>query len=111
MFAVRLRQCLASHLLQVNVSLSLDAARKVATITLSGPADVWFGVGWNANAMGDKPYAIIVEGKSGNVTERRLGDHDPGHLLQPTQVRVCVSLPRLVIAHRFACLQPACTDH
>ncbi len=72
------------------MSLSLDAARKVATITLSGPADVWFGVGWNAKTMTDQPYAIIVEGKSGNVTERRLGDHDPGRLLQPTQVRGCV---------------------
>ena len=29
---------------------------------LAGPANVWFGVGFNAGAMADKPYAVIVDG-------------------------------------------------
>lgn len=43
-------------------------------------------VGFNAHAMADKPYTIIVDGH-GAVTERTLGDHDPGTLLTPTQVK------------------------
>jgi len=74
---------------EVSVNLSLDTTQQggLATIVLTGPSTVWFGVGFDATAMGDLPYAIIVDGK-GNVTERKLGDHDPGTLLQPTQVRV-----------------------
>ena len=29
---------------------------------LAGPANVWFGVGFNAGSMADKPYAVIVDG-------------------------------------------------
>ena len=29
---------------------------------LTGPANVWFGVGFNAGSMADKPYAVIVDG-------------------------------------------------
>ena len=50
------------------------------TLTLSGPADVWFGVGFGASTMNDKPYAIIVDG-NGKVTERKLENHGPGTLL------------------------------
>lgn len=73
----------------VTASLSLDTTTSTATITLQGPAAVWFGVGWSATAMVGT-YAIIVEA-AGNVTERKLGDHDPGVMLQPTQVRVVSS--------------------
>ena len=51
-----------------------------ATLTISGPADVWFGVGFGASTMNDKPYAIIVDG-NGEVTERKLENHGPGTLL------------------------------
>lgn len=61
----------------LEISLRLDAKAGVATINLTGPANVWFGVGFNATQMADKPYAIIVDG-SGNVTERRLGQHEAG---------------------------------
>ena len=47
---------------------------------MSGPADVWFGIGFGASTMNDKPYAIIVDG-NGNVTERKLENHGPGSLL------------------------------
>ena len=29
---------------------------------MAGPANVWFGVGFNAGSMADKPYAVIVDG-------------------------------------------------
>ena len=61
----------------VSMSISLDATKGQATITLSGPSEVWFGVGLNAQAMSDLPYAIIVNG-SGQVQERKLANHDPG---------------------------------
>ena len=31
-------------------------------LTLTGPSNVWFGVGFNAGSMADKPYAVIVDG-------------------------------------------------
>jgi hypothetical protein len=73
----------------VTLSLELDTTVKdgLATITMTGPDGVWFGVGWNADAMGNRPYVIIVDGQ-GAVTERRLGDHDPGTQLSPTQVQL-----------------------
>merc|ERR1719242_493452 len=43
----------------VNLTLALDHA---ATITLSGPADAWFGIGFDATRMADKPYTIVVDG-------------------------------------------------
>ena len=68
----------------VNASVSHDGIK--ATITLSGPSGVWFGVGFNAAKMADAPYALIVDG-AGKVTERRLVDHGPGVLLNAS-VRV-----------------------
>ena len=62
----------------VNLALNVSSATKLAIISITGPADVWFGVGFNAQAMADKPYAIIVDGITGAVSERRLGDHDHG---------------------------------
>jgi hypothetical protein len=59
-----------------------------ATITISGPADKWFAVGWNAVVMSDSPYTIVVNSTS--VTERKLGtcgseaEHCPGDLLAPS---------------------------
>eukprot|EP00928_Gymnodinium_smaydae_P098588 TRINITY_DN9201_c0_g2_i2.p1 TRINITY_DN9201_c0_g2~~TRINITY_DN9201_c0_g2_i2.p1 ORF type:complete len:781 (-),score=80.76 TRINITY_DN9201_c0_g2_i2:119-2461(-) len=65
------------------VNLSIDHDGNVANLTLSGPESVWYGIGFNAKAMNDRPYAIIVDG-SGKVTERKLADHDPGTLLTPS---------------------------
>ena len=54
----------------------------VGTFTLTGPAsNVWFGVGFDAEKMGDTPYTFIVDG-SGAVTERRIGNHDAGTQLK-----------------------------
>ena len=53
-----------------------------AKITMSGPADVWFGAGFNASAMADSPYTLVVN--ADGVTERKIGtcgseaEHCPG---------------------------------
>ena len=46
-------------------------------MSLSGPAEVWFGVGFNAQSMANAPYAIIVDG-NGKVSEHVMGNHLPG---------------------------------
>jgi hypothetical protein len=46
-------------------------------MTLSGPPDVWFGVGLNASTMADEPYTIVLDG-AGKVSERKLADQSPG---------------------------------
>jgi len=73
---------------QTSSKLHLDSSSKKATITLSGPNGKWFSAGFNAAnfAMSDKPYTIVVDG-TGNVSERKLGDHDPGTVL-PASVSV-----------------------
>ena len=65
------------------VKLALDSNKKQATITMSGPNGKYFSVGFNAPnfLMNDKPYTIVVDG-TGNVSERKLGDHDPGTVLE-----------------------------
>jgi len=67
---------------QTFTSLHLDSSIDTATITLSGPNGKWFSVGLGSPsfAMKDKPYTIVVDG-SGNVSERKLGDHDPGTVI------------------------------
>jgi len=73
----------------VDLSMAMDTTvpggRVVITIT--GPSNVWFGVGFNAKQMVDRPYTVVIDG-NGLVTERRIDDHAPGTLLTPTQVRV-----------------------
>lgn len=64
----------------VQIDLSIDSKRE-ANITMIGPSDVWFGVGFNAKAMSDLPYAITIDGK-GSVTERKLENHGPGTVLK-----------------------------
>lgn len=68
------------------VDLKVDLGTN-ATITITGPAQVWFGVGFNATSMADTPWAIIVDGDAGGVTERQLALHDPGTPL-PSSIKV-----------------------
>ena len=65
------------------VKLELNSDKKQATITMSGPNGKYFSVGFNAPnfLMSDKPYTVVVDG-NGNVSERKLGDHDPGTVLE-----------------------------
>lgn len=69
----------------VTLSVALDASTPagVATITITGPSTVWYGVGFNTINMESLPYAIIVNGTSG-VFEQKLAEHAPGQLLAPS---------------------------
>ena len=80
---------------QVNVtvtSLGSDDSDYVG-ITIIGPSDAWFAVGFGSNTMclnpvadecpSGGPYAIIVDAK-GNVFEHKLDFHGPGKLLEPS---------------------------
>eukprot|EP01062_Namystynia_karyoxenos_P053991 TRINITY_DN4407_c0_g2_i1.p1 TRINITY_DN4407_c0_g2~~TRINITY_DN4407_c0_g2_i1.p1 ORF type:complete len:883 (+),score=253.05 TRINITY_DN4407_c0_g2_i1:102-2651(+) len=67
----------------VHLSLDLDGASGNATITITGPDDKWFGVGFGATVMADQPYTITVSG-TGEVTERKIANHAPGTVLPPT---------------------------
>ncbi|CAE7423852.1 unnamed protein product [Symbiodinium natans] len=62
-------------------NLSLRSESLNVTITISGPDGYWFGVGFNAQAMSSRPYALIVEA-GGRVSERKLENHGPGHQLK-----------------------------
>merc|ERR550514_1035441 len=85
------------------------AANGTATLELTGPADVWFGVGFGAvsasgGGTGDEstgltmkgtPWAVVVlppppgaddhhpasSAAAPSVEERKLGDHSPGSVL------------------------------
>ena len=46
----------------------VSASTGNVTITVSGPSDKWFGVGFGARLMAESPYAIIVAGNSGAVS-------------------------------------------
>ena len=45
----------------VTVSLDLDERAGRARLTLAGPSAGWFGVGFGAFQMRDRPYAVIVD--------------------------------------------------
>jgi len=72
-----------------STSMTLLLEDSMATVTMSGPSGMWFGVGFDAPnfLMADFPYAIIVDG-SGEVSERKLNTpdvgHGPGTLLEPS---------------------------
>ena len=58
----------------VGTKITVD---KQVTIELVGPANVWFGVAFNAKQMSDLPYTIIVNG-TGLVNELKMANHLPG---------------------------------
>lgn len=73
----------------ITFGLELDptaGADGLATITISGPADVWFGLGLGAQMMSDAPNAIIVGG-NGTVWEQKLADQQAGEPL-PMSLKV-----------------------
>lgn len=66
------------------LDLELDFTKEVVTIRLAGPESVWFGVGFEALTMADRPYVIIVDGKTGAFQERKLGKYGAGEPLVTT---------------------------
>mmetsp|Transcript_23795 Transcript_23795/g.62253 ORF Transcript_23795/g.62253 Transcript_23795/m.62253 type:complete len:793 (-) Transcript_23795:139-2517(-) len=78
--AAEVKATVASAQTVVAVTVALASQ---ATITVTGPSTVWFGVGFNASSMPEQPWTLIVDG-NGAVTERKLGNHEPGTLLKPS---------------------------
>ena len=79
----------------VNVSVTVDVEQDLVALTFVGPADVWFGVGFGADSMGQKPWTIVVSGDDDEktvVTERKLDDHAPGSIISPPTVHVASSM-------------------
>ena len=70
----------------VDLELELDGGKGLATLKMSGPAGVWYGIGFNASEMKDAPWAVIVDG-TGKVSERKLADQSGGTEL-PASVTV-----------------------
>jgi hypothetical protein len=70
----------ASSSVNVSLVLDIDAKTDTVTITISGPDSVWMGVGFGATAMSALPYTIVIDG-AGNISEHKLGNHDPGTVL------------------------------
>ncbi|XP_045181704.2 uncharacterized protein LOC123540595 [Mercenaria mercenaria] len=78
----------------IGTKATIDLNSTTAMITISGPSNVWFGIGFNASHMADSPYTIIVN--STGVYERQIGtcgseaEHCPGDPLE-TSVTVVSS--------------------
>ncbi|KAL4225559.1 hypothetical protein ACF0H5_016247 [Mactra antiquata] len=72
----------------IGVKIAVDLSDSTATLTIIGPVDVWFAVGFNAVQMSDSPYTIVVN--SDGVQERQIGtcgseaEHCPGDVLNTT---------------------------
>jgi len=77
---------ITNNLITFALDLNPSVPGGQATITLTGPANVWFGVGLGAQAMADTPNAIIVTG-NGTVFEEKLANQQAGTQL-PTSVTV-----------------------
>ena len=73
-------EILSDPITKIGINLTID---KNVTLILKGPSDVWYGVAFDAYAMADLPYSLIVNG-TGHVFEDKLGNHDPGRVLSPS---------------------------
>jgi hypothetical protein len=65
---------------QLSVSVDLNANTSEAIITVTGPADKYFAVGFNGELM-NETYAIVCNQNGVAVEERKLGNHNAGDLL------------------------------
>ena len=73
-----------TNLTNISINLKIDKTKNIdnqVKLNITGPYDKWFGIAFNAYTMNDKPYSIII---NENVTERKLGNHDQGILLNPS---------------------------
>lgn len=72
-----------SKVLRASNNLSVDISTypvgDSVNIIITGPATVWHSVGFGASSM-NGTYCIVIDG-NGNVTERRLGNHNGGSQL------------------------------
>lgn len=70
--------------------LTVNLDTRMTTLTITGPHDVWFAIGFNATTMADLPYALVVEVNASPsstnadhaiVSQRKLANHGPGTAL------------------------------
>eukprot|EP00322_Chrysochromulina_rotalis_P000677 CAMPEP_0115847920 /NCGR_PEP_ID=MMETSP0287-20121206/10641_1 /TAXON_ID=412157 /ORGANISM="Chrysochromulina rotalis, Strain UIO044" /LENGTH=898 /DNA_ID=CAMNT_0003301789 /DNA_START=6 /DNA_END=2702 /DNA_ORIENTATION=+ len=88
--AAAVRSGAATSLVNITLGLHLDPNPRggLATISLRGPADVWFGVGFDAQNMADAPYTIYVN--ASGAFEQKIGtcgseaEHCAGDPLAPS---------------------------
>ena len=61
----------ATALTKTNVRLNAKVTNGEASITISGPADKWFSVAFGTPnfAMADKPWTLVVDGRSGPFSD------------------------------------------
>merc|ERR1712085_69702 len=78
--------------LKVSLVVALDELRNVARIRVSGPADVWFGVAFDASSMADLPYAIVVDGTGDETGEWKLGKYTKGERLDASLQQVSAAV-------------------
>jgi len=71
----------ATSLVQISLTLDAREGHPEVLITMTGPVGVWYGVGFNASVMADTPYVVVIDG-NGNPAEHRVGNHEPGKLLE-----------------------------
>ena len=75
----------------VHQTMSLELSDNgIATISMTGKPKFWFGVGFGNTVM-NGTYAVIVDGE-GVITERVLGNHEPGQLLSNSLTLVSSSV-------------------
>ncbi len=65
---------------QLNVSVDLNTSTSIATITVTGPTDKYFAVGFDGELM-NETYAIVCNQSGATVEERKLGNHNAGDVL------------------------------
>ena len=65
----------------VTLGLTVNSGKDLVSIKMSGPSANWFGVGFNTQFMSNSPYAITVDATTGKPTERVLGEHVGGIVL------------------------------
>ena len=79
------RRLFGSNLDDTVVGLTVDVnpgtGNVTITLTTNDTGRHWYAVGLNASTM-DQTYAIVVSGNEGIVTERLLGNHNPGKILE-----------------------------
>merc|ERR1711933_709931 len=71
----------------ISVSVAVDLEADVATITMSGPIGVWWGVGFGQTTMHEL-YSIIVYEDGQTVEERRLESYGKGVLVSPQIISI-----------------------
>jgi hypothetical protein len=64
----------------VQMDATIDASSQTVTITITGPGDKWFGIGFGSTTM---PGTYAIAANDSAVWEQKLGEYAPGTTLQP----------------------------